>query len=36
MLPSPHPLRQMTDVNPSTPDIPAKGNDAIYFRTMGP
>jgi len=26
------PLRQMTDFNPSTPDIPAKGNDAIYFR----
>lgn len=26
------PLRTMTNYNPDTPDIPATGNDAVYFR----
>lgn len=26
------PLRQMTDYSPDTPEIPAKGNDAVFFR----
>jgi Fic family protein len=27
-----HPLLQRTDYSPDTPDIPATGNDAVYFK----
>jgi len=27
-----HPLLQRTDYSPDTPDVPARGNDAVYFK----
>jgi hypothetical protein len=27
-----HPLLQRTDYSPDTPDVPATGNDAVYFK----